>query len=189
VLADIQRVLALAQDKESHFVEIAGRDARRKTEQGVKKAKAEYAKAEKRVRQLDDIINQIYEDKVGGEISTERFSKMLEKYELEQAELTVKMDELHPAIEQAEADAQGIDKFLRMVRRFTEIKELTAEVVSEFIERIEIGETVLVAPRRFSHWKDEKRQNVRIVYNYIGTVPQAGETVTAETSEKATVTV
>jgi hypothetical protein len=44
VFADIQRVLALARDKESHFVEIAGRDARRKTEQGVKKAKAEMPK-------------------------------------------------------------------------------------------------------------------------------------------------
>ena len=76
-----------------------------------------------------------------------------------------------------------------MVRRFTEIKELTAEVVNEFIERIEVGETAIVEPRRFSHWKDEKRQNVRIVYNYIGTVSHKGEAVTAETREKITATV
>ena len=78
---------------------------------------------------------------------------------------------------------------IRMVRRFTEIKELTAEVVNEFIERIEVGETAIVEPRRFSHWKDEKRQNVRIVYNYIGTVPLESESVTAETREKITATV
>jgi hypothetical protein len=45
---------------------------------------------------------------------------------------------------------------------------------------------VIIEPRRFSHWKDEKWQNVRIVYNYVGTVPQAGEIVTAETREKIT---
>ena len=83
---------------------------------------------------------------------------------------------------------QGIDKFLRMVRRFTEIKELTAEVVNEFIERIVVGETVILEPRRFSHWKDERRQNIRIVYNYVGAVPQSGETVAAKTREKTTIT-
>jgi len=91
-------------------------------------------------------------------------------------------------LEQAEADVQGINKFLGLVKRFTEITELTAEIVSEFIERIEIGETVIVAPRRFSHWKDEKRQNIRIVYNYIGAVAQEDEAVTARTREKTTAT-
>jgi len=184
VLADIQRVFSLARDREDHFIEMAGRDARRKTEQSVKKAKTEYVKAEKRARQLDEIIIQIYEDKVSGELSAERFSKMLGKYEQEQSELTTKMDALRPVLEQAEADAQGIEKFLRLVKRFTEIEDLTAEIVSEFIERIEVGETVIVTPRRFSNWKDEKRQNVRIVYNYIGAVPQEGEAATAETREK-----
>ena len=140
--------------------------AQKDNEKSIRKAKTEYAKAENRIRQLDDIISQIYEDKVSGELSSERFAKMLGKYEQEQIELTVKMDALRPVLEQAEAQTQGIDKFLRMVKRFTEIKELSAEVVSEFIERIEVGETVMVNPRRFPHWADEKRQNIKIVYNY-----------------------
>ena len=185
VLADIQRVLAMARDHEGNFIEAAGRSARKKTEQSVKRAKTEYTKAEKRVQQLDEIINQIYEDKVSGELSTERFTKMLVKYEKEQTELTVRMDFLRPVLEKAEEDVQGINKFLRLVKRFTEITELTAEVVSEFIERIEVGETVMVNPRRFPHWADEKRQNIRIVYNYIGVVPQEDdEPLTANASGK-----
>ncbi|MDD2648394.1 MAG: DUF4368 domain-containing protein, partial [Eubacteriales bacterium] len=184
VLTDIQRVFALAKDQEVSFVETAGKKAQKDNEKSIRKAKTEYSKAENRIQQLDNIISQIYEDKVSGELSSERFAKMLGKYEQEQTELTVKIDALRPVLEQAEAQTQGIDKFLRMVKRFTEIKELSAEVVSEFIERIEVGETVMVNPRRFSHWADEKRQNIRIVYNYIGAMPQEDEPIIASASGK-----
>jgi len=180
-------VFAHARDREDHFVEMASRQSRKDTEKSVRKAKTDYTKAEGRVRQLDDIIAQIYEDKVSGELSAERFTKMLGKYEQEQTELIAKMDALRPALEQADIEAKNIGRFLRMVKRFTEIEELTAEVVSEFIERIEVGETEIVEPRKFSHWKDEKRQKVRILYNYIGDAPKDGEATIAETREKTTV--
>ena len=150
----------------------------------MRKAKAECAKAENRIRQLDDIIAQIYEDKVGGELSAERFAKMLEKYEREQTELMAKLDELRPMLERAEEKIQCVDRFMRLVRAYTEIEALTADVLNEFIERIVVGETVVVVPRRFSHWKDEKRQNIRIVYNYIGAVLQEGKAVETTTREK-----
>jgi len=184
VLSDIQRVFALAKDSEERFVELVSRQSRKETEKGIKKAKAEYAKAETRIKQLDVIITQIYEDKVSGEISAERFSKMLEKYEQEQAVLSARMNEILPLIEAAAEQEVSADRFLRLVKSHTEITELTAEIVSEFIVRIEVGETEIVAPRQFSHWKDEKRQEIKIVYNYIDTVPQTDETVTAETREK-----
>jgi len=184
VLTDIQRVFALAKDHEVSFIEMAGKKAQKDNEKSIRKAKVEYAKADNRIRQLDDIISQIYEDKVSGELSPERFAKMLGKYEQEQSELKVKMDAIRPVLEQTEAQTQGIDKFLRTVKRFTEIKELSAEVVSEFIERIEVGETMMVNPRRFPHWADEKRQNIRIVYNYIGVMPQEEEPITASASGK-----
>ena len=151
--------------------------------------KAEYAKAENRVRQLDDIIAQIYEDKVNGEISAERFAKMLGKYELEQDGLTARMDELQPLISEVEEQALKTERFLRIVKAYTEIETLTAEFVNEFIERIEVSETEIVEPRKFNHRKDERRQNIRIVYNYIGTVPQTGEAVKAKTREKTIITV
>ena len=100
-----------------------------------------------------------------------------------------RLDELRPLLEQVEEETQSTDRFLRLVKAHTEIETLTAEVVNEFIERIEVGETVILEPRKFKHWKDEKCQNIRIVYNYVGTVPQAGETVTAVTREKTTTTV
>ncbi|MCL2509389.1 MAG: recombinase family protein [Oscillospiraceae bacterium] len=186
VLADIQRVCALARNHEESFIETASSKARKDNEKNLKKARTEYTKAESRAHQLDDIIAQLYEDKVSGELSAERFAKMLEKYEAEQADLSAKLDALRPLMSEAEEQTLNIERFLRLVKKYTEIEELTAEVVSEFIERIEVGETVMVNPRRFSHWKDEKRQNIKIVYNYIGAMPQEGdsETIAADANGK-----
>ncbi len=184
VLTDLQRVYALAKNNKDHFVELVGRETRKDAEKTVCKAKTECVKAEKRIRQLDDIISQIYEDKVSGDISAERFAKMLEKYEQEQSGLTAKLNEFRPLLEQAEEETQSTDRFLRLVNRHTEITALTAEVVSEFIDRIEVGETVIVTPRKHAHWKDEKWQKVRIVYNYVGAVPQEDEAAGAATREK-----
>ena len=185
VLTDLRRVVSLASDNESRFVELVSKQSTKETEKSIKAAKTEYAKAENRIVQLDSIIKQIYEDKVSGQLSAERFSKMLADYEGEQAELASRLEALKILIDEAMSQTVGIDKFLRLVKTHTEIKELTSEVVSEFIERIEVGETVMVNPRRFAHWADEKRQNIRIVYNYVGAVPQdGGEPLTANTSGK-----
>jgi len=99
------------------------------------------------------------------------------------------MNEIRPLLNEATEQMQNTDRFLRIVKTHTEITELTAEVVNEFIEKIIIGETVIIQPRRFSHWKDEKRQNIRIIYNYVGAVPQDDEAVTAETRQKITTAV
>jgi DNA invertase Pin-like site-specific DNA recombinase len=185
VLADIQRVFALAKDSERRFAELISKQSEKELAKSIKKVKSEYAKAENRIKQLDDIIAQIYEDKVSGEISAGRFSKMLEKYETEQAELTAKINELLPLIEETEKQEISTDEFLRLVKAHTEIKELTTEIVNEFILRIEVSETVIIQPRRYKHWKDEKQQKVKIVYNYIDTIPQTYEAVTREKTASA----
>ena len=171
VLTDIKRVFALVKESESRFVELMRKESRKETEKAVRKAKNEYAKAENRVKQLDGIIEQLYEDKVSGQLSAERFGKMLEKYEAEQAQQTVLISELRPVIESAEEELAGIDRFVALVKSRTEPEELTADVVNELIERVEVGETEIVEKRQFAHWGDKTQQVIRIIYNYIGTVP------------------
>jgi hypothetical protein len=171
VLTDIRRVFTFAKDSEGRFIETVSKQSRKDIEKNIRKAKTEYTKSENRIRQLNDIIAQIFENKVSGEISSERFAIMLSKYEQEQAELTSRLDELQPVIDQATEQAQNTDKFLRLVKSYTEIDTLTAEIANEFVERVEIGEAEVVQSRGYNHWKEEKRQDIKIVYNYIGTIP------------------
>jgi len=81
-------------------------------------------------------------------------------YEQEQAELTAKVSTLSSEI-QHERDAAGnTDSFLALVRKYTDITELTPAIVREFIGRIYVHETEVI--------NGKKTQKVRIVYNFIG---------------------
>lgn len=169
VLKDLQRVLKLAKTDERKFAEKLNTASRKETERSFQKAKAELAKARTRIGTLDRVISKIYEDNVEGKIGDERFATMLAGYETEQSELKDKVIELESLMSEASEQAANIENFLRVVRSYTQITELTAEVVHEFIEKVFVGEAEYTEPR-FGHWAREKKQEVRIIYNYLGNI-------------------
>lgn len=169
VLKDLQRVLKLAKTDELKFAEKLNTASRKETERSFQKAKAELAKAKTRIRTLDRVISKIYEDNVEGKIGDERFATMLAGYEAEQSERKDKVIELESLVSEASEQATNIENFLRVVRSYTQITELTAEVVHEFIEKVFVGEAEYTEPR-FVHWAREKKQEVRIIYNYLGDI-------------------
>ena len=83
-----------------------------------------------------DLVQELYEDNVAGKISDERFDMMSKGYEDEQSELKVKISELLAAIEEKEQKSADTSQFLEIVRKYTEITELTPEIMHELIERI-----------------------------------------------------
>ena len=169
VLKDLQRVLKLARTNERKFAEKLNAASRKESERGVQKAKTELAKARTRIGSLDRIISKIYEDNVEGKISDERFTTMLAGYEAEQTDLKARSSELEILIGEATQQNTNIESFLRLVKSFTEVTELTAEVVHEFIEKVLVGEAVYTPPK-YSHWGRGKTQEVRIIYNYLGDI-------------------
>lgn len=60
----------------------------------------------------------------------------------------------------------NVNSFVALVRKHTDIQELNAEVIREFVERVEVFQPVRVGGR--------KVQRLRIVWNCIGefTPPQ-----------------
>ncbi|GHU54933.1 hypothetical protein FACS1894132_10300 [Clostridia bacterium] len=161
----------MAKTEEQKFVEKLSTASRKESERGLQKAKNELAKAKTRIGTLDRIISKIYEDNVEGKISDERFATMLTGYETEQSDLKLKATELESIICEATAQTTGIENFLRLVRSYTEVTELSTEIVHEFIEKVLVGEAEYTEPR-FSHWARGKTQEIRIIYNYIGDVTE-----------------
>ena len=88
---------------------------------------------------------------------------MTQSYEDEQAELTERGKVLRRELEAAKEQNDGTDKFLRLVRKYTEITELTPEIVRTFIEKIIVHEKEKVDGKR--------RQTVEIIYNCVGAIP------------------
>ena len=76
VLCDLQRVLGMAKDHEAAFVAMMQERNKRTTKKDLAEKQKEYEEAEKRIATLDQIIQNLYEDKVCGTLSEERFIRM-----------------------------------------------------------------------------------------------------------------
>ncbi len=93
---------------------------------------------QRRIENLDRLIEKIYEDKVLGDLSEERYTKMMRKYEQEQKELTETVAAYKEELQNAEQKAVDLRLMLRTIREITDIQELTPTLVNSLIERIEV---------------------------------------------------
>ena len=94
--------------------------------------------AQNRISEIDRVISRLYEDNILGKISDKRFSKMSAGYESEQKALEAEVAEIEQKLK--DADKAGVDlrMLLKGLREFTEVKELTPELVNTLIQRIEV---------------------------------------------------
>lgn len=83
-------------------------------------------------------------------------------YEAEQKVLEARATVLKKALDNAKEQTLNTDRFLALVRKHTEIPELDAEIIREFIDRIIVFKTEKVNGRRM--------QRIRISYNCIGEI-------------------
>lgn len=86
------------------------------------------------------LIRKIYEDNVIGRLPDRLFQSMLTDYENEQ-------NELNKIIETDTADMQriiggqnNVERFLKMVKKYENITELTPAMINEFIDKILVHE-------------------------------------------------
>ena len=136
VLQNLQRVVAYAQEDENEFVRrvMENKTAVQRAEQ--EQAKRKLEKQERRISELDRIIQQLYEDRVSGALSAERFAKLSGGYEKEQEELKQSAKELQTIVSAIETQAVNVQSFLKIVRKYTAPTELTPALLREFVEKI-----------------------------------------------------
>ena len=162
VLQNLQRVVAYAQDDEDAFVRrvIENKTAVQQAEQ--EQARRRLDKQERRANELDAIIQRLYEDRVAGTLSVERFAKLSDGYEKEQAELKQSIEELQEVVAAAEAQTVNIQSFMKIVKKYTEPTELTPTLLREFVEKV-----VVHAPDKSS---GHRVQRIDVHYNFIGEI-------------------
>jgi site-specific DNA recombinase len=177
LLDGIRRVTAYARDHEDEFVEMVTKKTRIDLDKSMRDSKRELEQSQARISKLDEIIQRLYEDNIEGKISDERFTKMTANYEAEQHTLESRVAELKSAMTSEKESALGVDHFLTLVRKYTDIKELTAEIIREFVEKIYVYKAERIDGRRV--------QRVKIVYNCIGEFDPPVSTSTTEQEKSA----
>lgn len=163
LLDDIRRVTSYAREHEDEFVRLVTQKSKQETERNLRESKKELEAAKARVTKIDGIIQRFYEDNIEGKVSDERFAKLTATYEAEQRQLEYRIVELQSFMANAKNESLGIDTFLSIVRRYTDIKELDAEIIRVFVEKILVYKAEKVDGHRV--------QRIKIIYNGIGEIP------------------
>lgn len=162
LLEDLQRVTAYARNHEDEFLRLVTRNSEKALDRELRDCRKEYEQAKARIAKLDTLIQRIYEDNVEGKISDDRFAKLSGNYETEQAQLQSRVEELQRFLDDAKEKSLNADHFLALVRKYTDIRELDAEIIREFVERINVFQAEKVDGHR--------QQRIQIIYNCIGAV-------------------
>ena len=167
VLQNLQRVVAYAQEDEDEFVRrvMENKTAVQRAEQ--EQAKRTLEKQERRINELDAIIQRLYEDHVMGKLNAERFAKLSEGYEKEQADLKQSVENLRRIVDAAEIQAVNVQSFLKIVKKYTEPTELTPALLREFVEKV-----VVHAPDKSS---GHRVQRIDVHYTFIGAIDLSPE--------------
>ena len=159
---DLRYTIQFANDNKETFMSILKERTEAKNKRELASAIEEKEVAEKRIVALDKIIQSLYEDKVSGKLSEERYIKMSDNYEAEQKELTEKVKNLKAEIEKAQTKYDNIQKFMAIVKRYSDFEELTPEILRAFVDKIIIYEKQKI--------DGHIRHTIEIVYNFVETI-------------------
>ncbi len=157
VLADIQRqidfVMNDAQAREKYLAR------KRKTSAEQEQTdKKQLKNAEKRIKELNRLIQSIYEDKVAGKMPEDMAFEMLEKYQTEKKALQAEYEEMQKRTEETKQDENDVDEYIRRLKSYAGAEVLTRQMCFELIEYIIVDENP----------KDKKAaRDIHIYYNLI----------------------
>ena len=162
VLECVQRTLTYVRAYRDDFIHdmLAQDEASRKAELAQKRKAL--SGAQKRMEELDKIIQRLYEDSVFGKLSDERFQKLSAQYEAEQKEIKTLASVLEQEIEDDAKQAVDVERFLNLAERYSELQELDAATVNELIDRI-----VIHNPERID---GREHVTIEVFFTYVGRI-------------------
>lgn len=161
VLEDLRRVTSAAREHPEKFAAYIGSKQSAELQREIRRQEKELAAMRKRKAELDAIFKKLYEDSVLDRITTEQFQMLSGSYTEEQNLITVGIPQKENEIQRLRETVNETDSFLDKAKRYTDITELTPELLRLFIEKIVVHEKEV-------KWSKHAPQTVEIYYNGIG---------------------
>ena len=120
-------------------------------------------KAGKRLKEIDSLFANLYEDRAGSAVSERNYAMLSERYQEEQTQLEAEVSTLRDKIGQTIQGKDKAEKWITLIRKYTDLTELTAPLLNELIEKIVAHEAT----------KDENGkwvQDIDIYYRFVGRI-------------------
>ena len=167
ILELVKRVALFIQQYEAVFLYMYAKKYNITKEVNSRNMKATIERNKRRIKELDKLIERIYEDNVLGKIPDARFSKMMASYEAEQNQLVTETAKAEESLKTMEQDKVDLRAFLETIRQCTDIKELTPAIVNRLIRRIEVHNSEKVDGR--------KQVRLDVYFTAVGLIDIPGE--------------
>lgn len=162
ILLEIRRMTAFLQDKEESFIKLLMSTSEQEAEKQSKRKAQELRAMLARCQEIDGLFSKTYEDNASGKLPDERFMMLTKRYDDEQTGLKKKISAIQAELDEAEKHRHSAASFLRTVKRYTEIQELTPTILNELVEKIVVYQAEGVGKGR--------TQRLEIHYNFVGTL-------------------
>lgn len=185
VMLELRRMAEYLSDDEDAFAELLARKTDKELLKEQKHCEEELQKAMVRNETVSRLYEKLYEDNATGKVSDEWFMQLSHKYEVERMELKSKITALRKKLSESGKQQQQRENLILAVRRFMQMDYLTAPLLRELIDHIDVFETegtgknrtqriviyyrfvgyveIPAAPRH-SHYKADTRQGVAVEY-------------------------
>ena len=161
VLKDIREWAKLAlKDEKAVLDKVMEHENRDKTDTGA--AIEKRLSLEKRLGEVEKVIAKLYEDYALGKAGADEIDLLLPKYRKEQGELKGQLALFQEESNEQKETAQNAEKWVALIRQYSDLQELTAGIIRELITKIYVGDVRKV--------DGEKVQSIEIHYRFIGSL-------------------
>ena len=166
VLNDIKRHAGEALADNDELCEKLMRQIGSSKDKQTKSLDKEIREKKARLSEVDNLFQQLYEDRQNGNITERNYQMMCRRYEDEQTGLEQAIKELTAQRTESDKDRGNAEQFSKLIKGYAGIEELSAALLNTLIEKITIGEPQDV--------DGERIQEVKIYYKFIGCINQEG---------------
>lgn len=161
VLEEIRKATYYARTKTKEFVEYINKKSSSENRRELNSKISELGRLEKRNAELNALFKRLYEDNVLGKVTNEQFRMLSDGYNIEQREIQERIPALQKKIEDLKAAFTNVERFVAIANKYTDLQELTVEVLRTFVQKIVIHE-------RTEKWAKTAEQQIDIYFRYIG---------------------
>ena len=163
ILEEIRRITYYARTKTREFVEFINKKSSSENRKELTAKTNELAKLEKRNAELNNLFKRLYEDNVLGKITNEQFRMLSDGYNAEQRTIADQIPILQKQIEDLKASSTNVERFVTISNKYTDLQDLTPEILRTFIDKIVIHE-------RTEKWAKTAEQQIDIYFRYVGCI-------------------
>lgn len=173
ILKAVQTVSEHVLENEDGFVDQLMEQWNLKQQQSSADDKKELAEARKRLKELDDLIQGLFESQVKGTLPERQAQRLITQYDEEQLQLESRISELEKPDEIVAPKKADINRFIALVRKYQHITQLTDPMLYEFIDKV-----VVHAPA--GGMGRYRQQQIDVYFSFIGNYVVPGAVISEE---------